>query len=146
MAGQDPIFPGTFTLIFSGTTLIQSHYVQSMKTTFKRLTTVAQRQNLWAPNVILDGRYPAQVWEHNFLLYTEVVSNPIQFAHRFWDTELKIDGSAQLLVMQESLVDRVNFGSVYLDVSSLENPSDLLLYRAGFLRLRFVGTTLPTTV
>jgi len=144
--GQDPIFAGQQTLLFNSLSLVQSHFVQSMKTRFRRLTPVQQRQNLWAQSVILDGRYPAQAWEHEFTIYSEVNSNPIQFAHRFWDTETQISSTPLLLVLQENLTDRINFGSCYLDSSQMDKPKELLLYRAGFMKIRFLGNTLPTTV
>lgn len=144
--GQDPIFAGSQTLIFSGSTMIQSHFIESMKSSFRRLTPLQRRQNLWAPNVIVDGRYPAQLWTHEFMVYTEVTSNPRQFAHRFFDTEDLIDSDPQLLVLQENLTDRINFGSCYLDSSQMDEPKELLLYRAGFMRIRFLGVTKPTTL
>lgn len=144
--GQDPIFAGQQTLIFSGSTLLQSHFIQSMRSSWRRLTAIQRRQNLWAPNVILDGRYPAQVWEHEFLVYTEANSTPLEFAHLFWGMESKVTSTPQLLVLQENGSDRVNFGSCYLEVSNMDEPKELLLYRAGFMKVRFLGNTSPTSL
>ena len=142
---QQTVLPGTWTLNFSGSTIIQSSFVQSFRTSFRRAVPVAQRPKLWSPTVILDGNYPAQVWQHDFLLYNEA-STPCDFAEEFIDLETKISSFAIPIVLQDNAVDRIDFGSCFLEPPSLAQPQELLLYRAGYIRVRFLGNTRPVKV
>lgn len=142
MANEAYVPPGTWTLIFSGSTLITSHFVQSWRTQPRRLTPIARRQNLWSSSVIIDGRYPAQIWTHDFLVYTEALT-PTAFAQRFVNLEDQFTEAAQQLTLKDNGTDRFDLGSCLLEPPSQDNPRELLLFRAGFLKLRFLGTAKP---
>lgn len=139
---EPSILPGQFTLTFSTVTFPNSSFVQGWAPSFKRLTGVQQRQNFWCNEVLLDGRFPAQVWEHTFNIFTEAVS-VVEYAQRFTDLESFFFSDPTTLVIQENSVDKIVLGGCYLQPPNLEEPRELLQFRAGFLRIIFLGNSRP---
>jgi hypothetical protein len=139
---------GNYTLVFSGATI--GNWVQAHRTKVRRITPVRRRHNFWNANVLLDGKYPAKVWEHEFLLYTEagstsVVSHVIFFADMYYGFSDQIGDTAYPLTINQgdTAIVVINFGSCHCEGYDQEDPRDLLLHRAGMVRFRFVGNTKP---
>ena len=146
MANELPLSPGDVTLVFSGTTL--GDFAQSMRSEFERLTPVERRQNFWAPSVLLDGRYPAQVWTHEFTIFAEKDSRGLLMEF-FFDLEDQIDGDPLPLTLTSTVNTQVgfaeiDFGDCYLERASLEEPDNFMEHKAAFFSLSFVGNTKPT--
>ena len=143
---------GNFTLVFSGVRIPSSAWipgvngwVETFRSEPSRLTPIARRQNFTAPNIILDGRFPAQVWDHEFVLYTETGSLG-QFAEVLFKLQDEIrDLPVDLRIEDGDTGDVIfEFGPCYINApASLEEPSELLMFRAGFIRISFVGSTRP---
>lgn len=148
---DDAVTAGNYTLVFSGVRIPSSAWipgvngwVETFTSNYRRLTSINERQNFTAASVILDGRFPAQVWEHEFRLYTETGSLG-QFAelvYKFHDeiNELPLPLSIHDGDTANSVVD---FGNCYIEPVELDEPSELLLHAAGFVRVTFFGTTRP---
>lgn len=148
---EPSIIPGQWTLVYSGTGVSSavsfptSHFVQGWVPKFRRLTDIQQRQNFWCNDVILDGRFPAQVWEHEFNIFTEAVS-VTEFAQRYTDLQSLFFSVASTLVIQENGSNKIILGPCLMQPPALEQPREQLQFRAGFLRIRFLGTTAPEYV
>lgn len=135
---------GNYTLVCSGTRIGQ--WVESFRSATQRLTGVRKRSNFWSSVVFLDGYYPAQVYEHEFTLYTENGSLH-GFIEDFFDMSDHIHGAPLPLAIHDGDTATVvfNFGNCYMeDGPELQEPDQLLLQRAGFLVVRFIGATKPT--
>jgi hypothetical protein len=134
---------GNYTLVFSGTRL--GDWVETFKSGVSRPTEIAVRQNLWSTTVLLDGSYPAFSWDHEFVVYTEsgslrgYLDRYFSFARQFFSRtrplELRAGDTTSVVV---------DFGNCYMKPFTQENPGDLLLQRAGMIRLQFIGTAVPT--
>ena len=136
---------GNFTLIFSGVRL--GDWVDVFKSDERRLGEIAERQNFWSTNVILDGGYPAFVFDHEFVLYTE--SGSLEgYLKRYLGFNGHNTSRPQPLKMHygDTSSPVVDFGNCYLKGRTQEEPSDLLQHRAGKIRLQFTGTLAPTVV
>lgn len=143
---------GNFTLVFSGVRIPSSAWipgvigwVESFRSNPSRLTPIARRQNFTSSIVILDGRFPAQVWDHEFVLYTETGSLG-QFAEVLFRLQDEIRSEPVDLRIEDGDTGNAifEFGACYINApASLEEPSDLLMFRAGFIRISFVGNTRP---
>jgi len=141
---EPSIIPGQWTIVFStvNVTFPTSSFVQAWTPKFQRLTGIQQRQNFWCNDVILDGGYPAQVWTHEFKIYTEAVS-VTEYAQRFTDLQSLFLSDPTTLIIQEDAVDKIVLGGCYLQPPTPETPSELLQFRAGFLRIVFLGNSAP---
>lgn len=136
---------GNFTLVFSGGLL--GSWVEGF-TSVPRRSEIAERQNFWSTDTILDGSYPALTWDHEFTLYTEAgsvggfMNSYFALANKFYSRSrpLRICWGTEVSSL------RVDFGNCYMKPFSLENPSELLLHRAGMIKLAFVGTQTPTVI
>jgi hypothetical protein len=150
---DDATTAGNFTLVFSGIRIPSSAWlsgtngwVDSFNTNVVRFEAINRRQCYASTTVILDGRFPAFSFEHEFVLYTETGSlgqlveafNKLAFDEALRDVPVPLrleDGDTGNAV--------VEYGNCYLETAGLDQPSSLLLYRAGFLRVTFVGNTKP---
>lgn len=145
---EPSILPGQWTIVFTSTgvdtpvSFTNSHFVQGWVPKFQRLTAVQQRQNFWCPEVLLDGRFPAQVWTHEFNVFTEAVS-VTEYAQRFTDLQSLFLSDPSTLVIQENGSDKIVLGGCYLQPPDLEEPSEALQFRAGFLKIVFLGNSAP---
>lgn len=148
---DDATTAGNYTLIFSGVRIPSSAWIsgtngwiQSFKSSYSRLTDIQRRQNYTSTIVILDGRYPAQVWEHEFVLYTESGSLGQQ-AEILYKLHDEIDGVSYPLRMEDGDTGTavIEFGNCLILPASLDEPQELLLHRAGFVRVTFLGNTRP---
>lgn len=148
---EDATTAGNFTMIFSGVRIPSSAWipgvngwVQSFNSKFERLTEIIRRQNFTSTIVLLDGRFPAQVWEHELVLYTETgsIGQMAEVIYKFHD---EIQGlSAPLTINDGDTANAVfEFGNCLILPAEMEQPTELLLYRAGFIRVTFVGNTRP---
>jgi len=139
---DDATTAGNYTLTHSNSML--GNWVDAFNSKFARLTDIARRQNFWASSVLLDGSFPAQVWDHTFRLYTEAGSLG-EFYEKFLRLHDAIGSSPATLVINDG--DTVNtvigFGLCYLSGADLEVPENFLLHRAGFITVAFVGNTRP---
>lgn len=133
------------TLVYSGTTL--GTYLHGFTTSYGRATPVNIRHNFWDTTVLLDGSYPALVWNHEFTLYTENGS-VAGFAKDFIGLSDKIVGTAQDLRISYAnspALTLLQFGNCYLDdAPSVQQPELLLLQSAGFIKVKFLGNTKPS--
>jgi hypothetical protein len=144
MAAEPSIIPGQWTLVFSTATVTfpTSSFVQAWTPKFRRLTAVQERQNFWCNDVIIDGRFPAQVWEHEFNIFTEAVS-VTEYAQRYTDLQSLFLSDPTTLVIQENAADKIVLGGCYMRPPGLEEPKELLQFRAGFLKIMFLGNKAP---
>lgn len=115
-----------------------------------RLTPIQKRQNYWAQFVILDGRYPALVWEHEFQA-TLIASTPLQFVQQFLNLagDPPVDANPLPLVLRANtngvVQDIIAFGNCYMDTSDQGDPKEGFLYSAaGGVNFRFLGTKVPS--
>jgi len=144
-------------LVF-GSTQIGSR-VHSFRSTFRRATPVKVRHSYWSTQPILDGGYPAIVWDHTFTVYTEAGS-VLGLAEEFFDLVSKVSGETQSLQLKPTLVTSTtssglvaavtvttpvkDFGNCYLqDSPELSQPEQFLMSCAGMFTLQFLGTTKP---
>lgn len=136
---------GNYTLVFSGTRL--GGWVDKFKSDVRRPVDIAERQNFWSSVVILDGSYPAFVWDHEFTLYTESGSL-LGYVDKYFDLAAQFFTRTRPLEIRfgDTSSVAVNFGSCYMKPFGQGEPSDLLQHRAGMLQLKFVGTAVPTVV
>jgi hypothetical protein len=122
-------------------------YVHGFNSGFSRPTPIAVRHNFWDTTVLLDGSYPALLWEHEFVLYTEGGSLG-GLAATFLNISDKVVAAAvplKITYAASPTVTLVDFGSCYLqDKPSLIKPDMLLHQEAGFIRVSFLGSTKPT--
>jgi len=147
---------GRYCLTWNTTLTLPSTYawIENWNTTPSLQTAVNRRQNFWSTEVVLDGRYPAMAWEHNFRVYCEVntYTSPHQalfdFYSKFTQVSTAIDGTARNLriTVAGTTTVKVDFGAVYLENFSLEEPEAFMFHRAGFINLQFVGTSIPSVV
>lgn len=148
---DDATTAGNYTLIFSGIRIPSSAWlpgsngwVQSYVSRFQRLTDINLRQNFTSTIVIQDGRFPAQTWEHEFLIYTDVPSLQT-FPEVIYQLHDEISDLPRPLMLNDgdTATTIVSFGDCYIEPASLDEPSELLLFRAGLIRVTFLGNTRP---
>ncbi len=140
---DDATTAGNFTLIHS--TVMLGNWIEDFNSSFGRLTPIARRQNFWSSDIILDGRYPAQVWDHTFKLYTEGGSLG-ELYDKFLDIYDQIHSDPATLTINDgdTATELFQFGACYLEDASLETPEAFLKYNAGLITVTFVGNTRPT--
>jgi len=128
------------------------------KATPKLHNDISVRQPFWSRQVKLDGRFPASVWEYEFVIYMESQTRE-EFAEWFFDLyDFHLDNAYPLVLFypeivadpgngieQADAVDITSFGDCYFDGHALRSPNQLLLHRAGLVNINFLGTTKPTT-
>lgn len=148
---DDATTAGNFTLVFSGVRIPSSAFlsgttgwVQSFKSRYERLTEIIRRQNFTSTIVINDGRFPAQVWEHEMVLYTETGSlgQQAELIYKFHD---EIRGTSVPLRLEDGDTGNavIEFGNCLILPAEMDEPQELLLHRAGFIRVTFLGNTRP---
>lgn len=137
--------PSGYTLVFSGYNIGTTAY--SYNTKFARAVAIPVRQNFWSERVILDGRYPALVWTHDFMVYHEDLA-PASFAKYFLElSELVTSDPYDLRILnQNTKEDIIVFGDCYLIEPTMEEPDELLLFGAGIFKIQFQGTVIPSVV
>lgn len=140
--------PHGYTVVFSGSIIGE---VVDYKYAPRRATEVNVRHNLWANQVHLDAGYPAVVHTHDFVLYKENTLSPHQFASDLYDYLTTYVATAtaatELKVQKKSpATDVIVFGNCFANPPILTKPQTLLLTRAGFYSMRFLGTDIPTVV
>lgn len=137
---------GNFTLIFSGATI--GNFIEDFDYKEERLTEIIETQNFWADTVILDGRYPAQVYRTTFKLYTETGSLGGLF-DAFLQFNSLITEDPQLLTVNDGTgaTVRYNFGNCYFKGPARpEDPPRFNRHEAMIFEVDFVGKSLPTVV
>jgi len=137
---------GNFKLIFDGVQV--GGFVEDFDFKEERLTEVAEKQNFWATQVILDGRNPAQIYRSTFKLYTETGSLGGIFAAILGLNSL-ITEDPKLLTVNDgtAAIVRYNFGNCYFKAPARpETPSRFNRHEAMIYEVDFVGKTLPTVV
>lgn len=138
---------GNFTLVHSGVTLPVSTtaWVEYFTTEFERLTPIAERHNFWGNKVILDGSFPAQIWRHEFTLFTETGSLG-GFFEAMLSLHDRIEGLPRPLTINDGDTTTIiyNFGECYLVSAEPEEPSEFNKFKTGLIRASFVGNTRPT--
>jgi len=104
------------------------------------------RHNFWDTTVLLDGSYPALLWEHEFVLYTEG-SSLSNFANIFVGLSDRVAAaptSLKISYVASPTLTLVDFGDCYMqDKPTLIKPDMLLHQEAGFIRVSFLGSTKP---
>jgi hypothetical protein len=121
-------------------------YVHGFLSSFARATPINVRHNFWDTSVILDGSYPALVWDHDITLYTE--SGSLKgLAEQYFALSTLVSGvPAPLTISYASSpgLALINFGSCLLnDRPGVQKPEQLLLQEAGFFTVSFLGSTKP---
>lgn len=134
---------GNYILKFGGFTL--GTWVEKFTSSMKRHNEVQVRHNFWSTAVVLDGQFPAIVYEHEFTLYADAVSRET-FAEEFHDFSDYFSGLENLLEIQDADGASIcSFGMCYLTGQpELKTPEALLMFAAGFVALKFIGRTKPT--
>lgn len=132
-----------FTLVFSGT--IMGTTLDGFTAEPRRVSEIIVKQNFWASKAVVDGSYPALVWNHRFRVFTEAGSIG-GFVEKFLNMSDWIAGVPYPLTIATSLGPHIAFGNCYLQNPSLSLPERLLMQRAGFVEVEFVGNTKPTLV
>lgn len=137
---------GNRILTFANSVVI-GDWIESWASEAELVEEPRQIQCFTSSSVILDGSFPAFAWRHDFLIYMEEATR-WEFADAFVSlTNSLVNGDAQPLVATgtNTLYTNVDFGSVFLaSPPIMETPSALLLHEAGFFRVQFVGTSIPT--
>ena len=120
------------------------NWVESFNSTWRRTSDIQEVQCFWANEAILDGGFPALIWEHEITIYDEEADRKT-FADFFVDLGDKVNASRQSLeiVAASASYAAVDFGLCYIQPPELVEPDALLLFEAGFVTLRFIGTTKP---
>jgi len=135
---------GNRTLTFDS--VLVGDWVESFTYRFERFSQPRENQCFTSETVILDGSFPALVHNYEFRIYMEA-SDRRSFANSFVAlTSFVTDDPKQLtLTGTNTLYTNIDFGlCFFLPPPSLLVPRELLLHEAGFVRLQFVGTTIPT--
>jgi hypothetical protein len=117
--------------------------VHAFKTDIQRATEVNVRHNFWGNKIILDGSYPAIIWNHTFIVYTER-PNVKDFVNAFFAMSNFFTGVPRTLTVVSSFGTEIDFGSCYMsNPVELSSPDHLLQHKAGFIQLGFVGSVRP---
>jgi hypothetical protein len=132
-----------FTLIFSGS--IIGDHIYSTISRPRLATKINERQNLWASSVVLDGRYPALVHDHQFVVYNEE-SYRLDYMRWFYNLASRIDGDPHSLTINLGNNVVVAFGDCYLLEPQQREPDSLLLQSAGLVEVAFLGTSIPSVI
>lgn len=140
---------GQFVLSWNGIPIMS--WIERYKVTPRRKNEAQERQNFWSPNVYLDGKYPALVWDHEFTMYYDggrnvpppdrwdFVPNYISFVD-----DLVTDLPYPLLIVDDVGKIAFDLGYCYfISPQELVSPEALLMYSAGLIKLRFKGNTKP---
>ena len=140
----DATTAGNHTLVFSGTFL--GDWIDSYNSVPSKTTPTAVRQNFWAMNAILDNSYPALVHNHEFKLYTESgsLAGFLKRYHALPAQMLKNRPYPLQMWSGTTTPVVVDFGLCCLE--SIQHDGDLLLYRAGFITLGFIGSSAATVL
>jgi len=135
---------GNYQLTFNNT--IVGDFVQSFVTKSRRLTNVQRRENFWSNTGIIDGSFPVQFWDHEFTIYLEKSDREL-FATALFDlSDDNVTSSpTTLTLVGTGSYANWSFGACYLERVDLQTPSQMLLHAAGFLTVKFVGNTKPTS-
>lgn len=141
---------GQYTLVMSGITLPRSitmAWVEDFTSVPVLETPVTRRHNFWASNVVLDGRNPALSYNHEVKLYVECGSIGA-FSDAFFSLNDHFSTNCTTVTINDGdrTTVRYSFGSCYLEDVILEEPDALLKFRAGMVRMVFVGNTQPERV
>ena len=134
------------TLVYSGATL-GDHLHSIDEISPSRMTPVSRQQNYWSNSPLLDGRYPAVIWEYTFTVYQEE-ADELEFVRGFAtmaNTGLN-DANARSLEVKNSEGIVVAFGDCYYEGQKLTGPDAFLLGAAGLIQLQFVGTQVPSVI
>lgn len=133
-----------FTLIFSGAQV--GDWVEDFDYGAEDVESVAERQNFWADQVILDGRYRALVYRHTFKIFTETGSLG-GFFDAIVGLESLVTDDPQVLTVNDGTgaTVRYNFGQCYFKPPArLVNPSRFNRHEAALFEVDFVGKSAPT--
>lgn len=128
-------------------------WVNDFKTDYKLVTPVQVRHNFWASYPVLDGSFPAIVWEHSFTVYHSA-TNYKGFIDWYYNLfNIYQAQPAQLSLYDEALNTGsstlaapvcIDFGACYLqDGPRLKQPEALLMYAAGMAEVKFIGSVQP---
>ncbi len=142
-----PVTTGWNRLVLVYNTTTVGTYLHGFVSSVSRATAINVRHNFWDITALLDGSYPAQVWEHNFVLYHEA-ANLKQFADDFLGLSDLFYGTAtglRISLASSPSGTYMSFGSCLLqDKPVLQKPDLLFQQQAGFFGLSFLGTTKPS--
>lgn len=143
---NDYDFPTHYTLAFP--TSLVGDRVHSYNTSVKRATEINVRQNLWASYVILDGRYPALVYQHDFEIYMEKTTPRLYTKALFDIVRTMVTSDPMALTMKNGLTssDVIAFGQCYLVPPEQSKPEELMMLEAGLFKVKFMGTECPSIV
>lgn len=142
MPCTDPIY---YTLVFSGTTV--GTKLVAWAPNWAYATEINKRHNYWATQALLDGRYPALIWSHEFDLYLESTSVKSYMSEYFRLTSSFVTTQPRptsICYANSPTGVVVSLGNCYLDNVSQKQPDKLLLIEAGIVTLRFLGTSIPS--
>jgi len=132
-----------FTLAFSGSAV--GDHVYSSKSKSRMVARPSERQNYWSSQVVLDGRYPALVYDHDFVVYRETEYR-LDYAKWYYELAQRIDGDPHALALKIGDDVVVAFGDCYLLEPQQQEPDSLLLQAAGMVVVSFLGTSIPSVI
>lgn len=129
-------------------------WIESWRVRVRRFDDVKPRHNFWGDEVYLDGAYPAKMWEYDFNMYFEEPTRDIFIANFHALHAFYYDVNKSLHVSYVSTIDSTlegglafNYGNCFFhQTPELLVPEGLLLHRAGFISLKFIGNTAPGTI
>jgi hypothetical protein len=101
--------------------------------------------NHWASQALLDGQYPAIVYEHEFVISKESTGR-VGYIGDYLSMTSYMTADPQTVELENNGNTAMWFGECYLDKPEQAEPEDMLLVEAGLIRLRFIGTVLPSMV
>ena len=117
------------------------------KQSTRRVTDVTVKHNLWSNTPVMDGRYPAILYEHTFRIYLESATRQA-FCDFMWElgnSHFYADPKALLLLDVTTPFSQItNYGNCYLMEGSEDTPEELMMFEAGIFTVRFQGITKPT--
>jgi len=134
------------TLVYSGTS-VGDHLHAIDEISPSRLNPVQRQNNYWSTSTLLDGRYPATIWEYTFTVYQEDTDS-LEFVRSFTslaNTGLN-DNNVRSLEVQNDSGTVIAFGDCYYEGQKLSGPDAFLLGAAGLIQLQFVGTQVPSVI
>jgi hypothetical protein len=99
--------------------------------------------------ILIDHRYPALLYEHPFIVYTEgnsIAGYVYDFYRLNWLWDIDNPGPTSprtLLVTNSSGSPIISFGACWFADLELKEPSDLLIHSAALVGVKFHGSTRP---
>jgi hypothetical protein len=130
---------GQYILSFNGVPI--GSWIDGFSTNVRRVNAVGIRQNFWSSVTVLDGKYPALVYEHTFQVFFEAISREALAQAYMALTTFYLNRVYPLAIIGGF---GMSFGNCYLEEGpTMKEPDILLRHRAALISLKFLGNTRP---